>query len=372
MVIPKSKCRFVVSQLHQLPVRKVDLRKEPALFEQLDSMDIEKLLPEKIVLPWKIMRRVFNTSPQPKPCFVGWVIQPFGRLHSKMTMITFLPPVLHPITQYSTVIECIKQSQKLASASNMKFTHINIDGGAAMQFFHVVWNNPDEFNNVLIHLGDFHAMMKFFSTIGKFVAGSGFEEVVYQAGFCTSVGIKGVFSGKHSNRSWMVHKRFAKAIDRLFCEAYLPEITKDLEHVVKRNVSEQIIDDVIETIPFTDYEQRYESLKSCCLQGESGKTPHFWMTYQKAIDKQHKFHFSVNTNDFDLRLKCWKDSLPLCFATNKQNYATYGTYYITQLENIDLTHPSAKEELQEMGLSVSRNQFKIRQSIDGAGEQTFM
>ena len=37
-VIPKSKHRSVVSQLHQLPVRKVDPRKEPALFEQLDSI----------------------------------------------------------------------------------------------------------------------------------------------------------------------------------------------------------------------------------------------------------------------------------------------------------------------------------------------
>ena len=199
--------------------------------------------------------RVFNSSPQSIPRFVGWVIQAFGKLHSKMTMITFLPPILHPITQYSTVIECIRQSQKLASASNMKFTHITVDGGAAMKFFHVVWNNLDEFNNVLIHLGDFHAMMEFFSTIGKFVAGSGFEEVVYQAGLCTSGGIKGVLSGKHYNRSWMVHESFAEAIDRLFCEAFLPEITEDLEHVVKRNVSEQIIDDFIETIPFTDYDK---------------------------------------------------------------------------------------------------------------------
>ena len=295
------------------------------------------------------MRRVFNSSPQSIPHFVGWVIQASGRLHSKMTMITFLPPILHPITQYSTVIECIKLSQKLASASNMKFTHITVDGGAAMKFFHVVWNNPDEFNNVLIHLDDFHVMMEFFRTTGKFVAGSGFEEVVYQAGLCTSGGIKGVLSGKHYNRSWMVHESFAEAIDRLFCGAFLPEITEDLEHTVKRNVSEQIIDDVIETIPFTDYEQRYESLKSCCLRVEFGKRPQFWMTYQKAIDRQHKFHFSINTNDFDLRLKCWKDSLPLCFATNKQNYARYGTYYITQLENTDLTHSSAKEELQETG-----------------------
>ena len=114
-------------------------------------------------------------------------------------------------------------------------------------------------------------MMEFFSTIRKFVAGSGLGEVVYQAGLCTSGGIKGVFSCKHHNKSWIAHESFAEAIDRLFCEAFLPEITKDLEHVVKRNVSEQIIDDVIETTPFTDYEQRYERSKSCCLRGEFGK-----------------------------------------------------------------------------------------------------
>ena len=97
MAIPKSKRRSVVSQPHQLSVRKVDPRKEPALFEQLDSMDTEKLLPEMIVLLWKIMRRVFNSSPQCIHRFVGWVIQAFGRLHSKITMITFLPTILHPI-----------------------------------------------------------------------------------------------------------------------------------------------------------------------------------------------------------------------------------------------------------------------------------
>ena len=64
-----------------------------------------------------------------------------------------------------------------------------------------------------------------------------------------------------------------------------------------------------------------------------------------------------------------------CFVLrkqNRQNYARYCTYHITQLERIDLTHSGAKEELQETGLSVSRNQFNIRESIDGAEEQTFM
>ena len=66
-LIQNSKRRSVVSQLHQLPVRKVDPSKGPALFEQLDSMDKEKLLHEKIVLLWKIMRRVLSHPLNPYP-----------------------------------------------------------------------------------------------------------------------------------------------------------------------------------------------------------------------------------------------------------------------------------------------------------------
>ena len=62
----------------------------------------------------------------------------------------------------------------------------------------------------------------------------------------------------------------------------------------------------------------------------------------------------------------------LCFATNKQNYSRYGSYYCLQRDNIEETHPGAKEELEIKGLSVCRNTYNIGQSTDGAGEQTFM
>ena len=57
---------------------------------------------------------------------------------------------------------------------------------------------------------------------------------------------------------------------------------------------------------------------------------------------------------------------------NKQNYSRYGAYYCKSLENIEKTHPGAKGELEEKGLSVCRNNYNIGLSIDGAGEQTFM
>ena len=115
-----------------------------------------------------------------------------------------MPPIRNPISDYSTVLECIFQSQKLAASSNMKYTHIAVDAGAAAKFLHVVWNNPVEFKRVLIHLVDFHGMLELFSIIGKVVQGSGFEYIVYQAGLCTSGSINGIIAGKRYNRCWFV------------------------------------------------------------------------------------------------------------------------------------------------------------------------
>ena len=88
-----------------------------------------------------------------------------------------------------------------------------------------------------------------------------------------------------------------------------------------------------------------------------------------CVERQHKFHFAIDKNDFDLRLHMWKESLPSCFAMNKQNYAPYGSYYCKQQENMELLYSGAKDELQQKGLAVYRNKVNIGQSIDGAGEQ---
>ena len=39
--------------------------------------------------------------------------------------------------------------------------------------------------------------------------------------------------------------------------------------------------------------------------------------------------------------------MTLCFATNHVHYARYGIYYVNFLENIESTHPGAKEEIEE-------------------------
>ena len=90
------------------------------------------------------------------------------------------------------------------------------------------------------------------------------------------------------------------------------------------------------------------------------------------VDHLHMLHYAVNTNNYDLRIIIWKELLPLFFATNRIHYARYGTYYIQSLEHIESTHLGARKEIEDVGLSIRRNKHGIGQSIDLAGEQSYM
>ena len=111
-------------------------------------------------------------------------------------------------------------------------------------------------------------------------------------------------------------------------------------------------------------------LNETCLKGNFGTSPQFRMMYTDLVDRQRKLPFAIKfDNDFSLRLLMWKKSLPLCFATNREHYSRYGTYYLKSLECLESTHPGAKEEIENVGLSVRRNTLGISQAVYVAGEQ---
>ena len=96
-----------------------------------------------------------------------------------------------------------------------------------------------------------------------------------------------------------------------------------------------------------------------------------WLQYVDMVDTLHWLHYAIQTNNFEERTYCWRKMLPIFFFFDKTHYARYGTYYTKQLENLQITHPGAKEELQKFGISVCRNTYGTGQAIDLAGEQTY-
>ena len=372
--MPKSSRRSLGKDVVELPNANIDKHKLPPLLNDAKDFDYDRSYASFLPLLWKTQRQICSSAQSVSYRYVGWISTIFKATDQKRTNITFLPPINNPITEFSTVIECIYQSEKLAEACNMKYIHITADVGAACKFYQVQWNNPERFKNVIIHLGDFHAMQELFGIIGKIITGSGFEDVLYQADLCTSGGIKGILSGKHYNRCWKFHECLAESLHRLLIERELESLTvsKDLENLIKSIGDAKSCQDLFENPEFKNYYHEFNSIENQYLNGDKGKTPQFWTLYTSLVQLVQELHYSINVNDFYLRLKCWKDIVFLCAATNKRNYLRYGSYYIETMQNLPNTHPGAVEELLEKGISVRRNDIGIGQSIDGAGEQTFM
>ena len=120
---------------------------------------------QHILALWKLEQRIHSGENKIIPT-LGRIIQLFG-IETFQTVLTFLPPIPCPITEFTTVCETVHRSIHLSKISNMKYTHITADVGAAEKYYKVIWNNQDEFKDVIIYLGDFHAFMHFFINCGK-------------------------------------------------------------------------------------------------------------------------------------------------------------------------------------------------------------
>ena len=133
----------------------------------------------------------------------------------------------------------------------------------------------------MIHLGDFHYMKEGFILMGKLIGGSGFEDVIFQAGICSSGSMNGVISGSHYNRSWAVHGLFSEALGRLLFERFLTIVDDtDIPDVIRcnllnRKATDNLLSDIEFNIKVARFFALYENFKQDIRSGNYGKTAQF-------------------------------------------------------------------------------------------------
>ncbi|CAB3982425.1 Hypothetical predicted protein [Paramuricea clavata] len=223
----------------------------------------------------------------------------------------------------------------------MPYVNVCLDLSAAMNAYKFIWNFPLKFNNVVIHLGDFHFIKENFGVIGGIVEASGFEDVVYQAGVCSYGSLKDVLSGSHYNRAWIVHSAFSEALERLLFQIFLKENNIAIPDYFYDACIDPIASCAVITENASSLYSEYQAFKEEARNGALGKTAQFWI---------RTTHLAVQENDFDQRVLVWKFSLPMYFALNKQNYVRYASYYVGVFQNIDILHPGLREMLDKSGL----------------------
>ena len=156
----------------------------------------------------------------------------------------------------------------------------------------------------------------FLKVVAKIIAGSGFEDIVYQAALCTSGSLNGVINGSHYNRCWQVHNILSEALERMLITRFIVECNKEIPDTLAEISHDSRMFSYSQMETYESFTQSYESYFQDVLNGKIGKTATFWAQYLEMMTFQRMIHLAVQENDFQLRLQAWEYWIPLYFATD--------------------------------------------------------
>lgn len=66
------------------------------------------------------------------------------------------------------------------------------------------------------------------------------------------------------------------------------------------------------------------------------------MKYLIAVEWLHILNYAINTNNFELQLRMWEETIQGCYGLYKVNFARFGTYVI-QLKKLEQKHPGGQK-----------------------------
>ena len=207
--------------------------------------------------------------------------------------------------------------------------------------------------------------------LGKILTESGFEDIVYQAGVCTSGSLNGVLTRSHYNRAWFVHNVVSEALERLLITRFNGESNLEVPDPLKEIASDPLMFDESSIGDYAEFTNAYHDFYQSVRDGKIGKTAQFWVMYIELMKLQTIAHTAVQETNFDMRMYAWEFWIPYYFATNFFNYARYGSFYLEILRNLDQLYPGLKQMLTKYGLSVqAQEKYPHRTAVDQRGEQT--
>ena len=136
--IPRSRRRSLIPVQQIIPSICVDKKKEPPIISSDLSVPVSNQISEEVdtffalYVFWLVLRHSAS-SDQILPRFSGWCVNMQNNLEPlKKTIVTYLPPLNSPITEFGTVYKLFETLQSQASKVNMSYVNITLDVSAAI------------------------------------------------------------------------------------------------------------------------------------------------------------------------------------------------------------------------------------------------
>jgi len=163
---PRRKSRQLFYEDLNVPYCKIDKNKQPQIQPLQHSFNSDNQFNMNYFI-WTYLRHK-NSFDQIIPNFKGWMVQVRDSIKTKhlvKTVETFLPPITAKVTEFSTIRTYLDYLQVLSKSVNMPYVNVTLDVGAAINAFKTIWNYPEHYKDIVIHLGGFHFLKENFQVI---------------------------------------------------------------------------------------------------------------------------------------------------------------------------------------------------------------
>ena len=179
------------------------------------------------------------------------------------------------------------------------------------------------------------------------MAGSGYEDLLIEAGVCANGSIDKVISGKHYNRAMHVRHRMLDALERILLDEFMignSVNTSDWNEVstLAAFPSNDNLRDVVNSNKFTTFVNNFNSYKDEIRQCKQGKTAQFWISYCDSVWILLMFHRAIKENNQELYIDSLLKMCSLLFSSYRLHYARYLPLYYTQLKVLPTFHRDAE------------------------------
>ena len=364
-----------------LPAFHVSRRQGPVMNLEYIDEPIENKVAfakgQKFYLIWILCRKACATGKQTVPAFGGF-ISATGIVPLRRTTIDNYPWIPEPITEYNVVKELLKRCEQATKEVGQLYTITTFDLGVCMKALPLIWDNPAEYKNHIVLIGAFHIIMNYLNMIGHKMAGSGYAELLIEAGLVTSGCVGKVLSGKRYSKALWSLKVVSESFERLLLQSFIDmqQETEGNAEALNDLITSMTPDNManaIEDKSISEYLDKYIKFQEEVRKGSLGKTAQFWMSFLDDARLVFLIIYAVKTNSLPLFHKTLGDMADLFFSFGGQNYARYLSWFYCFLLSIEESHPGASELLRKGAISVARSLIPGNLcAVDKTMEETFM
>lgn len=292
----------------------------------------------------------------------------------------FLPVLPHPVTEFSTVNTALHNFNNILSQLSQQSLPVFADEGV-YRIARQIQLMSNEFDDIFLVLGGFHMTKILLACAGKYLRGSGAENVFVETNSFGIGTVEQVLNATNYSRSVKGLLKLAEALDRLLLTAFFEENAP--ETYEEAAVSCKMFQDVLHENSSEETQAVHQ--QSCraaeellvdielFIKRRCSESPlfRFWCNFLKLMQLIRDMIRADRTGDWLLHVQTVETSQPVFHALDRVNYARWGSIYLNDVLGLEKSHPEIYAEFLKGRFTVNHTQKSFASvATDQALEQT--